>query len=55
MLRRGILVGVGESFGNVARFQPPLVITRRQIDLVVTAVSESLQELGNPATRLATV
>ncbi len=55
MLRRGILVGVGGSFGNVVRFQPPLVITRRQIDLALAAFSESLQELGNPATRLATV
>jgi 4-aminobutyrate aminotransferase len=55
MLLRGILVGVGGSFGNVVRFQPPLVITRRQIDLAISAFSESLQELSNPATRLATV
>jgi 4-aminobutyrate aminotransferase-like enzyme len=55
MLRRGVLVGVGGSFGNVVRFQPPLVITRQQIDQAITAFSESLQELGNPATRLAAV
>jgi 4-aminobutyrate aminotransferase-like enzyme len=55
MLRRGILIGVGGSFGNVVRFQPPLVITRQQIDQAIAAFAESLQELGNPATRLAAV
>jgi 4-aminobutyrate aminotransferase / (S)-3-amino-2-methylpropionate transaminase / 5-aminovalerate transaminase len=55
MLRRGILIGVGGSFGNVVRFQPPLVITRPQIDQAIAAFAEALQELGNPATRLAAV
>lgn len=53
MLRRGILIGVGGSFGNVVRFQPPLVITRQQIDQAIAAFAESLEELGYPATRLA--
>src|SRR3984957_4286287 len=55
MLRRGILVGVGGSYGNVVRFQPPLVITRPQIDKAIAAFAESLEELGNPAARLAAV
>jgi 4-aminobutyrate aminotransferase/(S)-3-amino-2-methylpropionate transaminase len=55
MLRRGVLVGVGGSFGNVVRFQPPLVITRQQIDLAIAAFAEALQEMGDPASRLATV
>jgi 4-aminobutyrate aminotransferase len=49
MLRRGILIGVGGSYGNVLRFQPPLVITRQQIDQAISALAESLQELGDPA------
>jgi 4-aminobutyrate aminotransferase len=55
MLRRGILVGVGGSHGNVVRFQPPLVITRPQIDKAIAAFAEALEELGNPAARLAAV
>jgi len=55
MLRRGILIGVGGTYGNVVRFQPPLVITRQQIDQAIAAFAESLQELENPATRLAAV
>jgi 4-aminobutyrate aminotransferase/(S)-3-amino-2-methylpropionate transaminase len=54
MLKRGVLVGVGGSFGNVLRFQPPLVITRQQIDQALAVLTETLQELGNPAA-LATV
>ena len=28
LLRNGVLVGVGGVYGNVIRFQPPLIITR---------------------------
>lgn len=55
MLRRGILVGVGGSYGNVVRFQPPLVITRQQIDQAIAAFAEALQELKSAETRLAAV
>jgi 4-aminobutyrate aminotransferase len=46
MLRRGILVGVGGSYGNVIRFQPPLVITKQQIDQALEAFAETLQEVN---------
>ena len=55
MLRRGVLIGVGGSYGNVVRFQPPLVISRQQIDEALSVFAESLQELGNPAPRLTAV
>jgi len=49
LLRRGVLVGVGGVFGNVIRFQPPLIITRPQIDQALTAFAEALQEVAQPA------
>ncbi|HWF38915.1 MAG TPA: aspartate aminotransferase family protein [Candidatus Acidoferrales bacterium] len=55
MLRRGVLVGVGGSYGNVIRFQPPLVISKLQIDQALSALAESLHELKNPANRLVAV
>ncbi|PYX57075.1 MAG: aspartate aminotransferase family protein [Acidobacteria bacterium] len=41
LLRRGVLVGVGGVFGNVIRFQPPLIITRPQIDQARSRKSRS--------------
>lgn len=55
MLRAGILIGVGGSYGNVVRFQPPLVISRRQIDRALTVFAEALHQLSGSATRLAAV
>ena len=49
LLRRGVLVGVGGVFGNVIRFQPPLIITRPQIDQALNMVAEALQEVAQPA------
>jgi len=49
LLRRGVLVGVGGVFGNVIRFQPPLIITKPQIDQALTAFAEALQEVAQPA------
>src|SRR5437868_8950782 len=46
LLRQGILVGVGGVFGNVIRFQPPLVITRQQIDRALKAFETALQEVA---------
>jgi len=49
LLRRGVLVGVGGVFGNVIRFQPPLIITRPQIDQALNMFAEALQEVAQPA------
>jgi 4-aminobutyrate aminotransferase-like enzyme len=49
LLRQGVLVGVGGVYGNVIRFQPPLVITRPQIDRAISAFAIALQEVAQPA------
>ena len=48
LLRQGVLVGVGGVYGNVIRFQPPLIITRLQIDRAITAFAETLHEVTQP-------
>jgi len=45
-LRQGLLVGVGGINGNVIRFQPPLVISRSQIDQAAGILSKVLQEVA---------
>ncbi len=52
-LRRGMLIGVGGTYGNVVRFQPPLVITRQQIDQALGIFTEALQEVTQPAAHAA--
>jgi len=49
LLRQGMLVGVGGVYGNVVRFQPPLVITREQIDRAMGAFSTALAEVASLA------
>ncbi len=49
LLRQGVLVGVGGIYGNVVRFQPPLIITRPQIDRAVEAFAAALAEVAQPA------
>ena len=49
LLRNGILVGVGGIYGKVIRFQPPLIITRKQIDQAIDAFAAALQEVTQPA------
>ena len=49
LLRQGVLVGVGGIYGNVIRFQPPLIITRQQIDRAIDAFAAALQEVAQPA------
>ncbi len=49
LFKNGILVGLGGVYGNVIRFQPPLVITRQQIDRAIDAFAVALQEIGQPA------
>ncbi|MGH7722468.1 MAG: aspartate aminotransferase family protein [Candidatus Dormibacteria bacterium] len=41
---RGLLVGVGGFFGNVLRIQPPLVITREQLESAVVILDGVLGE-----------
>ncbi len=49
LLRQGVLVGVGGVYGNVIRFQPPLIITRPQIDRALEAFASALAEVAQPA------
>jgi 4-aminobutyrate aminotransferase-like enzyme len=49
LLREGVLVGVGGVYGNVVRFQPPLIITKEQIDRALDAFAAALTEVSQPA------
>jgi 4-aminobutyrate aminotransferase / (S)-3-amino-2-methylpropionate transaminase / 5-aminovalerate transaminase len=44
-LERGVLVGVGGVDGNVVRFQPPLVISREQIERALQTLEEAFHEV----------
>jgi len=48
-LDKGVLVGVGGVYGNVVRIQPPLVITREQIDQVLDVLEQALSEVAPEA------
>src|SRR5205807_912159 len=48
LFRQGVLVGVGGVYGNVIRFQPPLIITRQQIDQAIAAFAIALAEVVQP-------
>lgn len=48
-LKRGLLIGVGGVHANVIRFQPPLVITKQQIDQAVGIFDEALQSVSQLA------
>ena len=43
---KGVLVGVGGAYGNVVRFQPPLVITREQIDRALDTLEDAFREVS---------
>jgi 4-aminobutyrate aminotransferase/(S)-3-amino-2-methylpropionate transaminase len=45
LLQKGVLVGVGGAYGNVVRFQPPLIISRQQIDQAIRAFDEALAQV----------
>jgi 4-aminobutyrate aminotransferase/(S)-3-amino-2-methylpropionate transaminase len=45
LLRQGVLVGVGGAYGNVIRFQPPLIISRTQIERAIGAFGEALAQV----------
>jgi 4-aminobutyrate aminotransferase / (S)-3-amino-2-methylpropionate transaminase / 5-aminovalerate transaminase len=49
LFKDGVLVGVGGIYGNVVRFQPPLIIGKAQIDRAVAAFAKALQEVAQPA------
>ena len=49
LFKAGVLVGVGGVYGNVVRFQPPLVITKQQIDQAIGAFASALQEIPQAA------
>jgi 4-aminobutyrate aminotransferase/(S)-3-amino-2-methylpropionate transaminase len=49
LLRQGVIVGVGGVYGNVVRFQPPLIISKEQIDHAVDAFASALAEVAQPA------
>jgi diaminobutyrate-2-oxoglutarate transaminase len=55
--RRGVIIEVGGHFGNVARFLPPLVITRELqlagTEIFVEAVRAAEEALALPAALLA--
>jgi len=42
-LGSGLIVGLGGTFGNIIRFQPPLVITREQIGRAIDILSTALE------------
>src|SRR5436305_2606635 len=48
LLRQGVLVGVGGVYGNVVRFQPPLIISKEQIDHALAAFATALSEVSQP-------
>ncbi|HZQ25342.1 MAG TPA: aspartate aminotransferase family protein [Terriglobales bacterium] len=48
LFREGVLVGVGGVYGNVIRFQPPLVITQAQIDHAISAFATALAQHSQP-------
>jgi 4-aminobutyrate aminotransferase len=48
-LKRGVLIGVGGVHANVLRIQPPLVISREELDRALLALSEALAEVAGRA------
>jgi diaminobutyrate-2-oxoglutarate transaminase len=55
--RRGVIIEVGGHFGNVARFLPPLVISRKLlltgIEIFVESVREAERALARPSALIA--
>jgi 4-aminobutyrate aminotransferase / (S)-3-amino-2-methylpropionate transaminase / 5-aminovalerate transaminase len=45
-LKNGLLVGVGGVHANVIRFQPPLVITKQQIDQAISIFTDALESVS---------
>ncbi len=49
--KKGVLVGHGGARGNVVRFQPPLIMSKEEIDSALSVLSESLAEVENDTIR----
>ncbi len=47
-LRSGLLIGLGGVYGNVLRFQPPLVISKPQIDRAINIFGRALEKVRQP-------
>lgn len=45
LLNRGLLVSTSGPLGNVVRIQPPLIITKEEIEFVATALKEAILEI----------
>ena len=43
-LEKGLLIGLGGSYGNVLRIQPPLVISSKQLDQAVKILDQAFQK-----------
>jgi len=43
---RGVLIGVGGTFGNVVRIQPPLVIGEGELDRAIGVIEEAVTSLA---------
>jgi 4-aminobutyrate aminotransferase len=52
-LRNGLLVGVGGAYGNVVRVQPPLVISRQQLDQALKILENAFRELSGAKVKAA--
>lgn len=49
--KAGLLIGVGGFYGNVLRFQPPLVITQTQADRALDVLEHALRSLAPTTAR----
>jgi len=45
-LKRGLLIGVGGVYGNVVRLQPPLVISRAEMDAALNKLEEAFRAVA---------
>jgi 4-aminobutyrate aminotransferase-like enzyme len=45
MRQKGFLIGVGGTYGNVLRMQPPLVISPEELTAAVAALAECFKAL----------
>jgi len=52
-LRNGVLIGVGGVFGNVVRMQPPLVISRQQLEKALDVLEQAFAEISGKRVRAA--
>lgn len=54
-LEKGVLVGVGGVYGNVVRIQPPLVISREQLDDALDVLEGAVAGVGTPGNPQRTI